>query len=274
MPNISIYCEAGEKAGLGHVTRMKHLKQAFQDHGLKTYLNAAADDGSAGKWNPSRNADIVIIDVPNNDDELLLKARWLLPAAKIVVFVGVGKTITQRTLWLADLVIYQTIDAIRITSSWPFPLANKIVSGAWWIMVNPAIQRPRTGMGTIMYFGAGYSRDYVFGFRRTVEDGGLIHGNPVPENAWVDMLRASRDYIGTMGMAAYDAAAAGCRITVICRTEEHLADAKAAGFSIAGLGEPSIEQIQKAWHRAKTCDLIDSAGVYRVAEKILELAKT
>ena len=153
-------------------------------------------------------------------------------------------------------------------------------------MVNPGIRRTRGGSGVIMYFGAGYSRGYVMAARRAIPEASVIHGNetmiastmmqfmPVALDSWPFTLAAAGEYVGTMGMAAYDAAAAGCKITVICRTEEHLADAKAAGFSIAGLGEPSIKQIQKARRRAKTCDLIDSAGVYRVAERILELAKT
>ena len=281
MPNISIYCEAGEKAGLGHITRMRHLKQAFQDRGLKTYLNAAPDDGSAGKWNPSRNADIIIVDVPNNDNELLRKVRWLLPAAKIVVFVGVGQTVTQRTFWLADLVVCQSLDDMWVVNEWTVDFIDKTLAGPSFIVLDPRIRRQRNGSGIVMYFGAGYSRDYVihsaggvpdpivfWGDKKIIADERHLYAGIAP---WPDILGIRKEYIGTMGMAAYDAAAAGCKITVICRTEEHLADAKAAGFSIAGLGEPSIKQIQKARRRAKTCDLIDSGGVYRVAERILSL---
>ena len=271
MHDISIYCDAGERAGLGHVTRMGHLEQALRDRGAYTELDVGSESDDFKKWRPKYP--VVLIDVPNNNDGWLHLLKHLRPSIKLIVFVGVGQSITLRTLWLADLIVYQVVRGAGVLQQWPKEFWPKLMTNQEAIMLDPRIRRGEPKSGAAVYFGAGYSRAYAEAIGAAIGRSPTMRADAIVTN-WPRLLAHAEEYVGTMGMAAYDAAAAGCKITVICRTEEHLADAKAAGFSIAGLGEPSIKQIQKARRRAKTCDLIDSAGVYRVAERILELAKT
>src|SRR3989304_2878232 len=130
--NIGIYYEAGEIAGQGHKERMTHLAETLDARGHLVWMS---EKPSNERMMPP--TELLIVDVPINDDGFLelLKRVGIMASinTKVVVFVGVGKSITAKTAWIADLIIYQA--AHRKAPNLPYePFGYKIIGGPKYIM--------------------------------------------------------------------------------------------------------------------------------------------
>jgi len=313
--NILIGVDAGQEIGFGHVVRMRHLADVLQMRGhcvlfktndvAKKYLQRFFDAGQFLDHNEdAENFDVYIGDYMTNTDAQLRRYRMMDRGPRtIVTVVGSGYSITAKTHWMSDLIVYQ--DARVVSPKLP-GIAAEVLSGARYIMIDPAYgENPRTEDTEVfddlivVYVGGGSSDNKLFGVQlaeafqqRGYKTIMLNWGNNWVENTYMALQNAAA-YVGSMGMIAYEAASYFVPSFLISRSPDH---AHAAAYldthysyinSLGRIGEKSTEEIadyvheklqgmsQNAanWRLYRLNVPADGFGVYRVANVILQLAQ-
>jgi spore coat polysaccharide biosynthesis predicted glycosyltransferase SpsG len=307
MKRISIITEAGEYVGMGHAVRMYYLYQLLKlrgheviiytnEGGMEFFapLDVAALPVFVGDKTIIAHADIIIVDVMNNDDKFLSEARKC--CKKLVVIVGAGHTITNKTRWIADLVVYQTPHNSDLSKWVP---GENILQGFPYIMMNPKYAEIDVDQSRIYdvltYFGGGMHPRLSKALREALEESDLIV--KFISDKWEkpeELLPLSKVFVGSMGMITYEAIMSKAYPIVFCRSEDHVNSAKlleekslltsygmvekaSKESSISEFMENLYNNIQsiedrynKRWSPAswKTLSL-DGKGIYRVALEIL-----
>ena len=214
----------------------------------------------------------------------------------MVVIVGAGHTITPQTRWIADLVVYHTIYNPALSLWTP---GETVLQGLEYIMMDPAFASPNRMINPVydfvLYFGGGLHHRVVETIRtRLYNENYRIWEMGSGEFKWVyrpaDLLNDAVIYLGSMGMMAYEAIAARAYPIVLCRSEEHVEDAKrledkglltSLGMITRPTKENSIDnlmdiiesklvELARGWNPpAHKTKLLDGKGIYRVALEIL-----
>lgn len=224
---VNIIVDSDGDYGMGHIVRQHRLAQVLRQRGadVNFYLQSIAERGSelvkgffvAENIDPDTHCSVIIVDRMENDDETLEQLRQFCNL--LVVFVGVGNTITPDTYWIADYVIQQNmVGQIRA----PKIFQDKRRAGKDWLILSPSLRnaeypKERTGI-PVVYFGGGVDEDVILS---SIPMSFLRLGS----TTWMDdvgreLLRSSA-FVGTMGMIAYEAIAAGLRPLVVSRDEDH-----------------------------------------------------
>lgn len=317
MANILIYTRAGTFEGMGHVVRCRHLAEALMAKGhkvqiLNNYENALqyladnsiphhdfpAEEGTIDETTLLKTYedwDCLIVDVPYTDDELLKALRSQFP--KLVVLAGVGRTVTKLTHWIADLVVYQSPFRSMLHKRIP---GENVISGMENIIMDPQYNEPQPPFDDradiIVYIGGGGP----IGFAEEVWEEFKAYDVEVVDLGiwqWVsnvcEQLGRANVFVGTMGMIAYEAMAAGLYPIVGCRSEDHHQTATYIGqHRLASIGllealSPRefvhramevyekamgvLERREKAGQRQGYYRHPDGLGVYRVAERVIDI---
>jgi len=289
MNHIAIYSRSGPNAGYGHKVRCERLSNALRDRGADVVLINHPEERTM-EFSEKIIVDLLgtgktkdlIIDLQENDDEFLRRLRPL--ARKLIVIVGIGHTITKETHWIADLVVYQA----------PFDCARgvpgeNIVSGLEYIMIDPSYavkEKVEKERDALVYFGGGVSDEYADEVCTKLRECGIASHRAFWGNKlWVDCLKtdlyASRLFVGSMGMTAYEAIACGVRPIVVCRSLDHVVSADAIEEDCGAINMGLIDQVSpiELATTVRFCvdegateiaRAVDGLGVYRVAQRILE----
>ena len=243
---INIIADSDGDFGMGHIVRQHRLAQVLRQRGGDVHfcwldtessprgveLVRGGPDSIERPDEDARYSDVTIVDRMSNDDKELENIRQYCD--KLVVFVGVGSTITPDTYWIADYVIWQTAEN-GIILDVPSFLQEKTRAGKDWLILSPSLRAaeiPRERHGIATYFGGGVDKERMLaaiseGEQYTLGEQGYWKDDIGPS------LLKSRAFFGTMGMVAYEAMAAGLRPLVISRSEDHL---RTAGrLSLSGL---------------------------------------
>ncbi len=317
MKNIYILTEAGGDVGLGHVVWMGHLYYILKQrgHSVSIQTNPAGQDYfiskgipssvSKEKYNiPSRNptlgliltADIVIVDFMNNDDSYLALLRP--HTKKLVVIVGVGWTITPTTRWIADLVVYHTVEDNDLYGWTP---GEKVLQGLENVMLDPnfadVVTDNERQYDLAIYFGGGLHDRIVEALVQRIDESEyktfyMGYRDSQWDHSPYDTLVNAKLYIGSMGMMAYEAIIARAYPMVFCRSEDHMESADRldkmdllTNFGMTGrpTKQNSVDNIM-AWIETRYDkinsrpwkplsihnNLLDGKGIYRVALEILK----
>ena len=296
---ILILAEAGEEIGMGHVVRIGHLARLFKTRGhhLDLLTNAVGHAyfktlgiNSLDVKNEAvvMQSDITIVDYMLTDDEYLQALRP--HTDKLVVIVGAGHTITAMTRWVADLIIYQCPTREDLYSIVP---GEQIISGLNHLILHPqyAAQDWKTredrGNDFMMYFGGGVPPDFEEALAMALQDKGYRVGWKTKQPRWIptlyDALRNAKFYLGTMGMAVYEAISTGSYPIVFCRSQDHMEVADhledmGYAYNLGRLPKISSDfeiDTHVDWildlhkHAMGFPSVIDGKGAFRVAREIL-----
>lgn len=268
MSNIVIVTETGPNVGLGHLVRSNHLRNVL-DCELRQ-----------GDLSFRDNADLLVLDVmePNNWLENHRKT-W----GRLVVIVGAGWTVWERPAAEADLLIYQAVHK--------HATVGNAITGPEWVMIDPAYATMRASpkrRGALIWFGAGIPRDYaeaVDGALSKSMDTTLVL-TPEDRGALLKLHAQHKIHVGSMGMATFEAMAAGCVPFVVGRSPDHADTAWALAQMRVCMSYGLWRDVKPellAWYAASCPDgllqsrasggqtLIDGKGIFRVAEKIRDL---
>ncbi|KKM40385.1 hypothetical protein LCGC14_1563840 [marine sediment metagenome] len=235
MPRINIVADGDGEYGMGHIVRQRRLAEVLQQRGAEVcfylephqkrcrklvsdFVIKTPDDISA--------SEVLIVDrMPDNNSNLGDLRQF---CDTFIVFVSSGQFVTLETYWLADYVVWQNMHNTE-HNSMPDFLRPKAREGKDWIILSPSLRNPELAehrYGIATYFGGGVDRDAilssgpedVFWLGR---DGDLEY-NHTPWSYDVGAtLLASRAFLGTMGMVAYEAISAGLRPLLVSRAEDH-----------------------------------------------------
>ncbi|KKL62168.1 hypothetical protein LCGC14_2187870, partial [marine sediment metagenome] len=173
--------------------------------------------------------DITIIDFMNNDDDYLFALRP--HTKKLVVIVGVGWTITSRTRWIADLVVYHTAENDDLYGWTP---GERIIQGFENIMLDPNFANLTTDderqYDLAIYFGGGLHDKIIDALTQRIDENDyktfyMGYRDSQWDNSPYDALANSKLYVGSMGMMAYEAIVARTYPMVLCRSEDHIESA-------------------------------------------------
>lgn len=290
---VNIIADSDGDYGMGHIVRQHRLAQVLRQRGASIgfYLDEEPNRGRelvAGFSLPTvdeeetRYCDTLIVDKMENDDDELEYLRKF--CQQLVVFVGVGSTITPDTYWIADCVIWQTMHWVDA----PNIFVDKAHHGKDWLILSPSLrdaELPNERDGIATYFGGGVN-GLALGLGPNVVSGKYALGG-LAQTQWKadvgEELLGRRAFLGTMGMVAYEAMAAGLRPLVVSRSEDHLRTARKLqnnmlawnigladewdGTSVADvleiLGRSEKQLRVRSWQRP------DGWGAWRIADLIL-----
>ena len=317
-----IYCRSGKDIGMGHVVRCRHLADelrlrvdpvivaAYPDEPGWSYLEKAGTRrvalGPEGLmraieiYRPSR----VVDDRPGGrpapgemlfDDALLQRMRDKVRS--LVVLVGAGWNITERTKALADLIVYQGVG--QPSEALLAAPGAKILHGLEYVILGPEYRdiEELDRSGAAVYFGGGVGLDYVSAVLEAMKDiGGTVVLGPQHDGEHFEshgfgvslapptmkrILERSRIFVGTMGMVAYEAIACRTFPVLVSRTEDHWRTAdrleeQGAAMNlgtIMGMLPRELGIRVRALLRGKALGppigFVDALGAQRVAEEIL-----
>lgn len=257
---------AAHQVGMGHIVRCQRLAAALKDTIFLTnarepgsqYLEAhntavchisdAKDEGEAVR-HAIRECVVerLIVDHMETNNNLLEAARD--GVKQLVVIVGVGWSITERTRALADLIIFQGIGepSRRVQEA----AGGRIITGLDYVIVGkPAPKAERDG--ALVFMGGSIPWSYSvelcrwldsFGLRGTVVAGWHLNDTEGwlpssfqmvsrPHN--LSALQASHKLqVSSMGMSVFEAMLAGTPVVCVSREKDHWASA--ATLDDAGL---------------------------------------
>lgn len=301
---VLIYCRSSsdeEDIGMGHVVRCGHLAKVLKDKGVAVHMLTnvtgngheylrrqglqvrdtwTEEAGDPGDYDFT--TDTLIVDLQENDDDFLYRVRPVVN--KLIVVVGAGKTITRRTHWIADMVVYQAPQMANQQKNIP---GEHVLTGLKYVMINPFYAEvvltdiKNRGVDILTYIGGGMPEGYVN--ERITWDSTKVHNYAA--SCWCDNLHTilpnAKLFVGTMGMIVYEAIACGIRSIVVGRSKDHVDVANKLcfmGVDCLGLAENiGPGELAKAANKALTKPSykprvhVDGFGAYRVAEEVLRL---
>ena len=294
-----IYCRSSsdeDDIGMGHVVRCGHLAKVLMDRGVSirmiTNVNGEGYDylHRQGLWveDPGDldgydfTADTLIVDLQENDDEFLVRVRPFVK--KLVVVVGAGKTITERTHWVADMVVYQAPAMSGQVKGVP---GERVLRGLEYMIIDPVYIDADCWEGmnlydAVVYVGGGAPRDYAQELVGALNSLGLrvaLQGGVHWKDSISQDLDNTRLFVGTMGMVVYEAMACGVRSVVVGRSEDHVDVASSLhskGVICLGLaGDVTPHELATVAYKVVGkpffSKYVDGFGAYRVAEEVLRL---
>ena len=232
---VNIIADSDGDYGMGHIVRQHRLAQVLRQRGADVHfwldqessprgiaLVAGGQDAVEEPEEGARYSDVIIVDRMDNDDKELVYMRQFCD--KLVVFVGVGSTITQDTHWIADYVIWQSMEIYQDT---PAIFSEKVRTGKDWLILSPSLRDAEPSFldrreGIATYFGGGVNG---LGLVPKPHISGKYALGGLAQTDWQDdigeQLLKSRAFLGTMGMVAYEAISAGLRPLLVSRSKDH-----------------------------------------------------
>ena len=304
---VAIYTQSGWSIGLGHAVRCGHLARELLRRGAEVSIVADRNEpgtpylesAGAGWCRPmvATPCDVAVVDYMA--PTLPFVRTVARNTKKTVVLVGAGWTIDRAIFDTADLLLYQT--------GWKAYEENpKVLSGGNYIILDPgyAAEPAATRGGDILLVcGGGIPLGYSASLADAMSAIGLTgvlvvgpqHAEDIRVQGWQTVSRPAglRHYqnsyhlqVGTMGMATYEALAAGCVPIMVGRSQDHVNTAETletlgCGRSMGLWDDILPERVadEAAWYilhdedrermRATGRALVDGKGVGRVAEAIL-----
>ena len=244
----------GYQVGMGHVVRcsllagpgdrfLTHVKEPGMEYlralGLACYVvgDGISEAESIRYWLKFWEGafDRLVVDVMHIDNDMLASVRDIVK--RIIVIVGVGWSISERTRALADLIVYQGLAAPsrRVQDA----AGGRILRGLEYAIVRNPVRR--TGRDGVLVFMGGsipwqYSVDVckelaqrglhgtvAAGWHLDKTDDGLPEAFRKVERAPnLAELQASHSIqVCSMGMAVYEAMAAGTPCICVSREKDH-----------------------------------------------------
>lgn len=180
-----------------------------------------------------RGIEMLVIDCMETNNDLL----EAIQVPKLVVIVGVGWSITERTRALADLIIYQGVG--RPSVAVQDAPGGKILRGIEYTIVgSPATPTARDGI--LVFVGGGIPWSYSVALCKQLDKSGLsgtvVAGWHIDDSAdglpasfakrerlpGLSSLQASHLLqVSSMGMSVYEGMAAGIPVACVSRDEDH-----------------------------------------------------